>query len=334
LDCATSEERKAFDEIRIGYTDSAGTLFLREAISKQYKTIQPSQVVVASPGELNFALMNVLLERGDHIICMNPSYQSLYQIAIDLEAEVSYWRPSLESWHYDVVDLEKLVKGNTKAIVVNFPHNPTGFIPTLKDQLKIVDIARTNNLILFADEMYHQLVHDPNNQIPSFCDCYENCISLWGMAKSFGLAGLRMGWLASHNEQVLNKVLAFKDYLSICNNPFSEILSSIALNHKENFINPNLEKIRSNISTFQKFSNDHANYFRFIKPTAGSTAFIKLENGEKAASFSERIVKEAGIMILPSEMFDFGTEHLRIGLGRSNMPEVLKHLAQFLKTGG
>lgn len=330
LSCATPGEHKIFDDIKLGYTDSPGSLFLREVISRQYQTIQPDEVIVLSPGEANFALMNVLLGPGDHVICMSPAYQSLYQVAEDLGCSVSYWKPQKDNWHYDPLDLEKLITPKTKLIIVNFPHNPTGFIPTLDEQEKVAGIARRHNIILFADEMYHQLLHDEKEQIPAFCDLYENAVSLWGMAKSFGLAGLRMGWLASHNKEILEKVLAFKDYLTICNSPISEVLSFIALNHKEKFIQPNLQKISSNITAFEKFVATHSDTFSFSKPKGGSTAFVRLTNGETAIGFSERAVKEAGIMLLPSEMFDYGAKHLRIGFGRENMPEVLNELEKYL----
>lgn len=330
LDCATPAERRMYDEIKLGYTDSPGSLFLREAIARQYTTITPDKVVVTSPGEANFALMNVLLQAGDHVICMSPAYQSLYQIAEDLGASVSYWKPENNTWYYNPDELAKLVTPNTKLIIVNFPHNPTGFLPTLDQQKRIVTIAKQHNIVLFADEMYHQLVHDEKNQLPAFCDLYENAVSLWGMAKSFGLAGLRMGWLASHNQKILGSVLAYKDYLTICNNPISEVLTTIALNHKEKFINPNLDKIRHNIMLFEKFVNDHNKMFLFQKPVSGSTGFIQLLNGETAKQFSERVVHEAGIMLLPSEMFDYGTQHLRIGFGRASMPEVLEVLKKYL----
>lgn len=330
LDCATAAERKLYDEIKLGYTDSPGSLFLREAIARQYKTITPDKVVVTSPGEANFALMNVLLKPGDHVICMSPAYQSLYQIAEDLTASVSYWKPATENWHFRPADLAALVTPSTKLIIVNFPHNPTGFLPNAAEQKQIVDIARQHNTVLFADEMYHQLVHDDKDQIPAFCDLYENAVSLWGMAKSFGLAGLRMGWLASHNQKILDQVLAFKDYLTICNNPISEVLTTIALNHKEKFITPNVAKIKQNISLFEKFASEHANTFLLNRPTAGSTAFVKLVNGETAMNFSDRAVREAGIMLLPSEMFDYGTQHLRIGFGRASMPQSLDAFKKYL----
>lgn len=330
LECATPAERTMYDEIKLGYTDSPGSLFLREAVSKHYKTITPEKVVVTSPGEANFALMNVLLQKGDHVICMSPAYQSLYQIAEDIGTRVSRWKPANESWHYDPHDLEELIRPNTKLIIVNFPHNPTGFLPTKEEQHQIVALAQKHNIVLFADEMYYRLVHDEKNHIPSFCDLYENAVSLWGMAKSFGLAGLRMGWLASHHSKVLDRVLAFKDYLTICSSPISEVLTTIALNHKEKFIAPNVAKIKSNISQFEQFVKEHSHVFSFSKPTAGSTAFVKLINGETALQFSERVVKNAGIMLLPSEMLDYGSQHLRIGFGRENLPEALKVLKKYL----
>jgi aspartate/methionine/tyrosine aminotransferase len=246
--------------------------------------------------------------------------------------DISWWKPDDEElWDYNPKTLESLIQPNTKLLIVNFPHNPTGFIPTQKELAEIVEIARSRNILLFSDEMYHQLVHDPSRQIPSICDLYENSITLWGMAKSFGMAGLRLGWVATKNRELLQKMMEFKDYLSICNNPMSETLSLIALNHKEQFIQPNIEKIIRNKVLFKEFVGKTEGLLQYSTPMAGSTSFVRI-NVPNALDYSEMLVKDTGIMLVPSEMFEYGTQHLRIGFGRENMPEVLEVWKFFLKT--
>jgi aspartate/methionine/tyrosine aminotransferase len=323
LSCADKEELNLWNNLKFGYTDSAGSEFLRKSIAAQYKTVKTDEILVMSPGEANFILMNVLLEPGDEVICMAPAYQSLYQVAISLGTKIIWWNVNDESQEFKSADLNGLITDKTKLIIVNFPHNPTGFIPSRDELNKIVEIARENNLIVFSDEMYHQLVHNDEDQIPAFCDLYENAISLWGMAKSFGLAGLRMGWLASHRNDLLEKIASFKDYLSICNNPAGEVLSSIALNHKEKFINPNIEKIVRNKILFWEFAMRHPELVELVLPKAGSTSFVKLKIEKSTLDYCEDLVQQTGIMMVPSEMFEYGDEHVRVGFGRENFNEAL-----------
>ena len=330
LDCADKTELDRWNGLKLGYTDSAGSLFLREAIAAQYQTISPDNVVVCSPGEVNFSVMNVLLEAGDEVICMSPAYQSLYQVAVSLGCKIMPWPAADRDYNFDPETLTELINPRTKLLIVNFPHNPTGFIPTVAQLERIAEIARQHKLMVFCDEMYHQLVHNPADNIPSFCDVYENAVCLWGMAKSFGLAGLRFGWAVSRRSDVLEKILAFKDYLSICNNAAGEVLSSIALRHKDKFIAPNLAKIIRNQQLFAAFAQKNNRVIGFKPAKASSTALVELKSTLSAYDYSEKLVSETGIMLVPSEMFDYGERHARIGFGRENLPRILPIWQNFI----
>jgi aspartate/methionine/tyrosine aminotransferase len=332
LDLASGEQREMWDGLTLGYTETRGAPALREAIIKHYKTIVPDDVLVLSPGEANFCLMNVLLEKDDHMVCMSPVYQSLYQPAESIGCSVSFWLPESEdTWYYDPEQLRSLINKRTKLIVVNFPHNPTGHLPSRDDWNKIVDIARENRLVLFSDEMFRSLIHDQKDEIASACDLYENAVSLWGMSKSFGLAGLRIGWLVSKNAALLRKVEAFKDYLTICNSATSELLAIIALNNSGRLIGQNIQKIDANIEVFRMFQERNSDVLGFYRPKAGSMALIRLKTEMPAMQFAKRLVSETGIMLLPAEAFNYGSSHVRIGFGRANMPEALGVLEQYLK---
>ncbi|HOZ30672.1 MAG TPA: aminotransferase class I/II-fold pyridoxal phosphate-dependent enzyme [Bacteroidales bacterium] len=330
LSCATKSELDLWNNLKFGYTDSQGSEFLRQSIVNQYSTIKTDNVLVMSPGEANFILMNVLLEPDDEVICMSPAYQSLYQVAQSLGAKIKWWQFD-KNQHYQVDELESLISEKTKLIILNFPHNPTGFLPSLVELNQIISLARKRNILIFSDEMYHQLVHDQKKQIPSICDLYENSVSLWGMAKSFGLAGMRIGWLASHRKDILQKIVSFKDYLSICNNAAGEVLTYIALNHQEKFIEPNIQKIIYNKKLFLEFAKRHNQIIEFVEPIAGSTALVKLNINCSSLEYCENLVSQTGIMMLPGEMFDFGNSYFRIGFGRKNFAEALEVWDEFIK---
>jgi aspartate/methionine/tyrosine aminotransferase len=332
LSYASENEIELWENLKLGYTESEGSSLLRESVCKYYKKITKENIVVASPGELNFTAMNILLNPDDHVVSVSPSYQSLYEIVKSIGCEISYWMPEPNNWYFDPEKLEKLIRKNTKLIVINFPHNPTGSYLTLEELNKIVEIARRNNIYIFSDEMYHKLMISNMQELPPISDIYEKGISLWGTSKSFGLAGLRTGWIVSQDKKLLKSILAFKDYLSICNSATSEILTLIAVNNIEKFLNPNKEKIRKNILLFSEFAIKHNDFFNFIPPKAGSTAFVKLNIKDTSLQFCNKLVEKTGIMALPSEMFEYKGKYIRIGFGRENFPEILKEFDCFLNT--
>lgn len=323
LNAAEHGELELWNNLTLGYTDSLGHPLLREAIASHYNTIKREDVFVLSPGEANYMLMQICLKPGDEVVCMRPAYQSLYQIAASMGCSMHWWEPD-ENGYFDPDRLDQLVTANTRMIIVNFPHNPTGYYPTRDELNKVISIASRHKTLLFSDEMYHKLVHDPALLNDSLCDLYENAISLWGTAKSFGLAGVRIGWVTTHNWELLREMHEWKDYLTICSSAPSEILTMIALNNSERFIEANLEKIRRNKIIFSQFVNRNCELFPGYRETnAGSTAFVKINLKEPALDYSEKLVSATGIMLVPAEMFEYGNRHFRIGFGRSNMEEAL-----------
>jgi aspartate/methionine/tyrosine aminotransferase len=325
LDLASKEELESWNNLRLIYTETRGSLPLRSSIAQHYNKIGVDKIVVGSPGELNFALMNVLLKRGDEVICMAPMYQSMYQVAKSIGCKLKFWKPETakNQWYYNPSELEALITPKTRLIVLNFPHNPTGFSPNMADLNAMINIARKHGIVIFSDEMYQKLVFEPSQLIPSVADIYENGVALWGTAKTFGLAGLRLGWLASQNSQILDKVEAYKDYLSICNSATSEILGTIAMNNADKFIQSNIEKIKANIQIFTRFCERNADFIEFPIPKSGSTAFVRLKIKGTTLAYADNLVEASGIMLLPAETFEYGTKHVRIGFGRANFEECL-----------
>jgi aspartate/methionine/tyrosine aminotransferase len=226
--------------------------------------------------------------------------------------------------------LEKSIRKNTKLIIINFHHNPTGFLPEPGDFKNIIEIAGRSNIYLFSDEMYKYLEFSEPHYYESACDIIENGISLSGLSKSFGLPGLRIGWLATRDKGLIKKIENFKYYTTICNSASSEILSIIALRNKDQIIGRNLNLIKDNILTARKFFSKHHNYFTWIDPKGSSVAFPVLTESLSVDDFCKKLIYQRGVMLLPGSIFNYPGNHFRIGLGRKSFKEVLEEVESFL----
>ncbi len=331
LSFADAETAELWDSLTLSYTESLGLPLLRQEIAGLYAGVRPDEVLVAAPEEGIFLAMHALLRAGDHVICTWPGYQSLYEVATDIGCEVSRWEPDeAAGWHFEVKALPALVRSTTKLIVCNFPHNPTGSTLTREEYEGLVDLARRHGIHLFSDEMYKFLEADPAARLPSACEQYERGITLSGMSKSLGLPGARIGWLVTQDRALYARVAALKDYTTICSSAPSEVLALIALRAKERILARHNARIRRNVEIFQSFLEAHEGLFRCVMPRGGTMCFPRYLGPEGASVFADRVRSGAGIMLLPSSMYGYGDSHVRVGLGRENVPQILELLHQYL----
>ncbi|MBI3504163.1 MAG: aminotransferase class I/II-fold pyridoxal phosphate-dependent enzyme [Proteobacteria bacterium] len=331
LALADDETRELWSGLALGYTESRGLPLLRAEIAALYAGIEAEQVLVAAPQELIALAMNALLSPGDHVIATWPGYQSLHEIARSLGCEVDRWTPEeKDGWRFDPARLEALLRPSTKLVVVNFPHNPTGYLPPAADWARIVELARSRGAALFSDEMYRWLELDAKDRLPSACEAYERGMTLSGMSKSFGMAGARIGWLAAKDAALYARLCELKDYTTICSAASSEVLALIGLRAKDRIVARHLERARRNLGVLDAFFERRSRDFSWVRPTAGTIAFPRLLREERADAFCDRLVREAGVMLLPSTVYEYGAAHVRVGFGREKMPEALARLERFL----
>lgn len=327
------ETENKLKNLSLSYSESLGHPELRYEISKLYQNISPDEVLVFSGAEeAIFSFMNVFLENGDHCAVQFPAYQSLFELANSIKTDVSLVDLKFEhGWKYSIAELEKEITYRTKLIVINFPHNPTGSFPDLDTYLKIKDIAKKTGVYIFSDEVYRFLEYGALEPLPSMCDIYENSVSLNVMSKSFGLAGLRIGWIASHDKNLLNRLAAFKDYTTICNSAPSEILAIAALKNKKTIIDRNKKIIAENLDLLDSFMADHTHLFQWVRPKAGPITMIKYLGKEGATEFCRKALKARGILLLPSTLYDIGDSFFRVGFGRKNFGEGLAALREYVQ---
>lgn len=326
------EAAEKFQSVWLGYTESQGSPGLRQAICGIYRDIRPDQVLVhTGAGEAIFLFMQAMLGPGDHAIVHSPGYQSLAEVARGAGCEVSLWQAREENgWRPDPDELRRMLRPNTRAIVVNTPHNPTGYLMSHADFEALNRLAQENQLLLFSDEVYRESEYEPAERLPAACDLGDHAVSLGVTSKTYGLAGLRIGWIATRNKQVYERMAGMKDYTTICNSAPSEFLAELALRHRARLVERNLAIIRSNLLLVDAFMERHPDLFSWIRPRAGSMAFPRLLKGD-AEEFCDRLVHQAGIMLLPGSAYDDMANHFRLGLGRRNLPEALAVMEDFLE---
>jgi aspartate/methionine/tyrosine aminotransferase len=331
LAMADDETRTLWDDLRLAYTESPGHPLLRQAVADHYRDFDADEVLEVVPEEGIFLLMHALLSPGDHVVCVEPAYQSLHEVARSIGCEVSTWTPDEKrGWRLDLDALRKQLRGSTKLVVVNFPHNPTGFSPTREEFEEFVQTIEQHGAFLLSDEMYRLLDVMPNSGLPAACELSDRTISLSGLSKSFGLPGLRVGWVATHDRSVLERMLVLKDYTTICGSAPSEILALVAMHNIESIIARQTERVRRNVEFLDGFFDRQRHLFAWNRPTGGSVCLPRYLGPEDTFSLAEEVVEDAGIMIVPSKVFGFGDRHLRIGFGRENLPEVLERFERYM----
>ena len=316
-----------------GYTESPGAPALREVISEIYPGIKSDDVLVLSAAEEGiFVLYHALVSRGDHVIVETPCYESALEVARSTGAQVSEWRRSFENgWAYDLAALEKLLKPNTRLIYINTPHNPTGLLMPAGVFQEVIRLAARLGIIVFCDEVFRELEHDPASRLPAACEVYERAVSLGSMSKTYGLPGLRLGWLASRDADIIQRCLDFKYYTTICSSAPSEFFTALALRHREVLVKRNREIVLRNLPLLDAFFRQRSNLFEWIKPNAGPFGFVRYKPERDVFAFCEDLVRDSGVLLLPGNVFD-QPHHIRFGYGRKNMPEALAQFGAYLDT--
>ncbi len=316
-----------------GYTESPGAPWLREVLAAIYQQIHPSQLMVVSAAEeAIFLFYHVLLTPNDHAIVETPCYESALTVPKSTGAAVSEWRRKPENgWAHDLAALESLIRPNTRAIYINSPHNPTGLLMPSGIFHGVLNLAARHNFYVFSDEVYRELEHDPSTRLPAACDLYDRALSLGSVSKTYGLPGLRLGWLACRDSAFLQKIVSLKHYTTICASAPSEFLTALAFRHRQKFIDRNLQIVLRNLRQLSAFFSRHSNLFAWTTPNAGTIGFARFIPQKDVQSFCGQLVRDAAVLLLPGAVFD-EPRHIRFGYGRRNMPEALAQLESWLAT--
>jgi len=323
LALGTDADREAFEATSLGYTETWGAPDLRTAIAATYDTMaQDNILTLAGAGEGLYALARVLLGPNDHAIVPTPNYQSAETVpAAICETTGVPMRIEGGKWRLDIDAIKDAIRPNTRLISLNFPHNPTGALMPRADLNALITLARADGIYILCDEVYRGVELDPNLQMPQIADVYERGISLNVLSKAYGLPGLRIGWLASPDRDVLQRVERYKHYLSICNAAPAERLGMIALAAREQIFARNRALLRRNLTAFEALLADFPGLIDFSAPEGGCVAYPRYTGPGTVETFCADLIENHGILLLPAGLYrsDLGAtpdDRFRIGLGR------------------
>jgi aspartate/methionine/tyrosine aminotransferase len=332
LALADDESHRLWDGLTLGYTESTGHPLLRREIAALYDGLTPDDVLVfAGAEEAIFCLANVSLGPGDHAIVTWPGYQSLYEVARATGAEVALHElREAAGWALDLDHLRRQVTPSTRLIVANLPHNPTGMLPDRATFDGLVALAAETGAHLLVDEVYRYLEADPSDRLPAAAEVLPRGVSLGVMSKSFAMAGLRIGWLASRDGAFLEACARFKDYLTICSSAPSEILALIALRSRARVLARSREIVEGNLALLDGFFDRQARRVRWVRPAGGPIAFPELTTGSPIETFAQNLLDAEGVLLAPGSLFGHPGNHFRLGFGRTTMPAALERFEAYV----
>ncbi len=336
LALATPEDRDALQNLWLGYTETWGAPELRAEIARTYDTMAPENILcLAGAGEGLYAVAKVLLQAGDHVLVPTPNYQSAETVplsvcavtGIPLRRTAPIMGPGSQArggWRLHPEDVRAAIRPNTKLLSLNFPHNPTGMLMTREDLDAVIALCRHNGIYILCDEVYRGVELEPVDQMPQIADLYERGVSLNVISKAYGMPGLRIGWIASQDTSLLQKVERYKHYLSICNSAPSERLTLIALKARHTILARNHALLHENVRLLEQLFAEFPGVVDWQRPQGGCVAFPRCTAPEGGEEFCRTLIEESGVLLLPSsiyasELTDVPQDHFRIGFGRDRM---------------
>lgn len=321
-----------FLRTRLNYPEMPGSPRLRTELAETYQGIREDQVLVlGAPIEGIYLALQALVKKGDHIVVLSPAYDALYNVAEHATGNVTRWflKRQGQGWTLDWERLEEILKQPTQMIVVNFPHNPTGFLPTRAELDRLLAITRQKGIRIFSDEVYRGLEYRSEDRLPCVAQLDETAISLGAASKSLGLPGLRFGWLVTRDARAYKTLYEMKTYTTMCSTQAGEYLGLMAVRAMPQLVAKNLRIVEKNLQVAKQFFNKWQDRFEWIKPMAGPISMIKVKAGS-AEKFCIDLADRHGVVLLPTRYMGSDDQHARLGLGRMNFENSMQAFDQAL----
>jgi len=338
LALGTDTDRAEFAELPLGYIETWGTSRLRAAIAATYEMCASDDVLTfAGADEGLYWVMQMFAGPGDHVIVTVPNYQSLETVPLTCGADVTGvpLDPD-DGWRLDLDAVRAALRPNTRLVAVNFPNNPTGAVPDRRTWHELVQLCDERGVRLFSDEVYRGLELDPSRTLPQAADLSPTAISLNVMSKAYGLPGIRVGWIATRDRDLLRMLEGHKHYTSICNAGPSEFLAAVALEAREAVLGRNRAIIAENLPQFDAFFASHADLFDWQHPGGSCVAFPRYLGADGVESFCRELVESHGVLLLPAGLYTSSvgqvpTDRFRIGVGRRDPGPGLQAMDRYLR---
>lgn len=294
-----------------------GSPYLREAIARTYPIrVAPENVLVTTgTSEALFLLFCLVLDPGCRVVTSAPAFQALYEVPRALGAELVFYEHRFEEgFRFDAARFCALITPDTRLVIVNNPHNPTGAVADAAFIERVVARTAEVGAVLLFDEHYRFLPHDSSlDMLPSAAGLGPHVYATGSITKCFGAMGLRMGWLVG-DPAMLARARDQRDYLTHTLSPISEKLAALALLHRHRFLDENRRLLRENKAALAHFMATHRDRFAFVPPEAGVVCFPHYTAPLPSRVVVQRLIDETGVFVLPGHSFE-REGFIRIGLG-------------------
>ena len=331
LALADTQMRNLWDDLPLDYAASQGNLLLRTELAKQYALDAQHILTFAGAVEAIYVACHTLLSPGDRVIVITPCFEPLLAIPRTCQANITEipLQNSDHAWTLDLQALSDAITADTKLIIINFPHNPTGTTLSRDDFNTVLSLAEHVGAWVLSDEVFRLLQHEQDLTLLPAATLYDKAISLGVMSKAYGLGGVRVGWIACQDTALCSRMMNAKYYTSICNGTTDECLAVMALRAQDTLIAHSLAIIQRNLQQLDALIAQHADQLSWHKAQAGCVAFPKLLTGS-VTDFATNLLKHHGILVLPGHLFMQQNNHFRIGFGQERFTQDLEVFAAAL----
>lgn len=308
-------------DMQLTYGHIPGSPALRTELARLYHGQHPNNILIEGGAiGANFLVFYTLVEPGDTVISIFPTYEQLYRVAESFGATVKRWVLRRENdFLPDPDDLKRLIDGRTKLIVINNPHNPSGALIGEELLGYICRLAEDCGAYLLCDEVYRGLYLEEGVTVPSAVELSARAIATGSFSKAYSLSGLRLGWIAGPQE-VIRACQMHRDYTTISCNMISDWLATLALHNLNKVMARNLTLLRNNFRIVDDWVAEEM-LVSYVSPRAGTTAFLQYHLDVPSRQLCESLVRGKSTFLVPGQCFEM-EGYLRLGYACDT--EVLK----------
>lgn len=321
-------------DTRLTYSHIDGSPELLRGIAGLYSDVVRPEHIIPMHGAIgaNYQILMTLIDPGDNMISVMPTYQQHYSIPESIGAEVRILNLNLDN-HFlpDIEKLKALVDGKTKLITMNSPNNPSGSLIPKELMEQVIEVARSVGAYVLCDEVYRGISED-GSYMYSVADLYEKGISVGSMSKCWSMAGVRLGWIVTRDADLIRRCHERRDYDTISCAVLDDKLAALALANKDKIIERNSAILKKNRQILDDWVNATPEVY-YQRPVAGTTALVYYRKNMSSRELCERLLRETGVLFTPGECFEMeGAVRIGYAFDSKVLKEGLDLFAAFLKT--
>jgi aspartate/methionine/tyrosine aminotransferase len=330
LNLATEDERQRFLNHKLAYSRPAGAEGLRAAIAEMQEVDVETVQVVTGASEAILVLMWLAAEPEANVILPRPGYPPFSALPESLGIETRYYAVRKENdFRIDLDEIKRLADRNTKLILINSPHNPTGTTISDAELDSLHEFTSSRQIQLVSDEVYHPIYHGQPTRSASRL---PHATVIHDFSKAFPLAGVRTGWMIEHDAARRERYTNARTYFSVSNNTAGEMLAEIATRHRNTVLGKTQAIATENLRHLTVFMSGHRETLGWIPPRGGATAFPWLVSGENTRPFCQAAADQ-GILLAPGDCWE-APAHFRLGFAAATdkFPQALDRLGALVKS--